>query len=61
MGTNGLIKSFSETIKNEAKEQNGKFLNMLLGALGACLLGNLLWDKGMKRSKTLSKKANIPR
>ena len=34
---------------------------MLLGALGASLLGNLSWGKGVKRSKTLSKKANIPR
>ena len=34
---------------------------MFLVALGARLLGNLLWDKGIKRSQTLSKKANIPR
>ena len=32
----------SETIKNEAKEQRGGFLSMLLGTLGASLLGNLL-------------------
>ena len=37
-----LIKSVREIIKNEAKEQKGGFLNMLLGALGASLLGNLL-------------------
>ena len=30
-----LIKSVSETIKNEAKEQKGGFLGMLLGTLGA--------------------------
>ena len=30
-----LIKSVSETIKNEAKEQGGGFLGMLLGTLGA--------------------------
>ena len=28
-----LIKGFSETIKNEAKEQKGGFLNMLSGTL----------------------------
>ena len=32
-----LIKSVSETIKNEAKEQKGGFLSMLLGTLGASL------------------------
>ena len=37
-----LIKGFSETIKNEAKEQKGRFLSMLLGALGSGLLENLL-------------------
>ena len=57
MGTNGLTEGFSETIKSEAKEQNSRFLCMLLGALGAILLGNLSWGKGVKSSKTLSKKA----
>ena len=41
-----LIKGVSETIKNEAKEQKGGFLGMLLGTLGASLLGNLLTGKG---------------
>ena len=40
-----LIKSVSETIKNEAKEQKGEFRGMLLGTLGASLLGNLLTGK----------------
>ena len=57
MGTNGLTEGFSETIKSEAKEQNSRFLCMLLRALGAILLGNLSWGKGVKSSKTLSKKA----
>ena len=39
------IKGVSETIKNEAKEQKEEFLSMLLGTLGAGLLGNLLTDK----------------
>ena len=37
-----LVKDVSEIIKNEAKEQKGGFLGMLLGTLGARLLGNLL-------------------
>ena len=41
-----LIKDVKETIKNEAKEQKGGFIIMLLGALGASLLGNLLKVKG---------------
>ena len=40
-----LIKGVSETIKNKAKEQKGGFLSMLLGAVGANLLGNLLAGK----------------
>ena len=40
-----LIKGVSETIKNEAKEQKGGFLGMLLGTLGASLLGKLLTGK----------------
>ena len=37
-----LSKGVSETIQNEAKEQRGGFLSMLLGTLGASLLGDLL-------------------
>ena len=40
-----LIKSVSKTVKNEAKEQKGGFLGMLLGTLGVRLLGNLLEGK----------------
>ena len=36
-----LMRDISETIKNEAKEQKEGFLSMLLGTLGASLLGNL--------------------
>ena len=45
-----LIKDVSKTIKNEAKEQKGRFLKILLGALCASLLGNLLTDKGIIRA-----------
>ena len=45
--SNILIKGFTKTIKNETKEQKGGFLSMLLGTLGASLIGNLLAGKGM--------------
>ena len=35
-----LIQRISETIKNETKEQKGRFLSMLLGTLAASVLGN---------------------
>ena len=37
-----LLKGASKSIKNETKEQRDGFLRMLLGTLGASLLGNLL-------------------
>ena len=43
-------KGVSETIENEIKEQRGGFLSMLLGTLGASLLGNLLTGKGIIRA-----------
>ena len=42
-----LIKGVSQTIKDEAKEQKGGFLGVLVGTLGASLLGNLLTGKGV--------------
>ena len=45
-----LLKGVSKTIENETKEQIGGFLSMLLGTLGASLLGNLLTGKGMMRA-----------
>ena len=46
-----LLKGISKTIENETKEQRGAFLGMLLGTLGASLLGNLLTGgKGMMRA-----------
>ena len=44
-----LMKGVSETIQNEAKEQKGGFLSMLLSTLGASLLGNLLTCKSTNR------------
>ena len=45
-----LLKGIAKTIKNETKEQKGGFLSMLLGTLGASLLGNLLSGKGLYRT-----------
>ena len=46
-----LLKEVSKTIENETKEQKGGFLSMLLGTLGASLLGNLLTGgKGIVRA-----------
>ena len=42
-----LLKGINETIKNETKEQKGGCLSMLLGTLGASLLGNILAGKGV--------------
>ena len=47
-----LLKGISETIQHEAKKQRGGFLSMLLGTLGAFLLGDVL-------SKCLSGKGVI--
>ena len=44
-----LLKGVSETIKNEAKEKKGGFLSMLLGTLGASLLGNMSAGKRVIR------------
>ena len=45
-----LLKRVSKTTENETKEQRGGFLSMLLGTLGASLLGNLLTGKGIMRA-----------
>ena len=45
-----LLKGVTKTIENETKEQRERFLSMLLGTLGASLLGNLLTGKGIMRA-----------
>ena len=45
-----LFKGVSETIQNDAKEQRGGFLSMLLGMLGTSLQGNILAGKGINRA-----------
>ena len=45
-----LLKGVTETVQNEVKEQKRGFLSMLLGTLGASLLGNILAGKGINRA-----------
>ena len=54
--SNILLKEVTKTIKNETKEQKGGFLSMLLGTLGASLLGNILAGKGIIRAGSGNKK-----
>ena len=56
---NILLKGVTKTIKNETKEQKGGFLSMLLGTLGASLLGNLLAGKGIVRAGSGNKKGKV--
>ena len=37
-----LLDGITKTVKNEVKEEKGGFLSVLLGTLGASLLGDLL-------------------
>ena len=55
--SNILLKGVTKTIKNETKEQKGRFLSMLLSTLGASLLGNLLTGKGIVRAGCGNRKA----
>ena len=48
--SNILLKGVTKTIDNETKVQKGGFLSMLLGTVGASLLGNLLTGKGIVRA-----------
>ena len=43
--SNILLKGVTEKIKSETKEEKGAFLSMLLGTLGASLLGNFFQEK----------------
>ena len=53
-----LLKEVNETIQNEAKEQKGGFLSMLLGTLGASLLRNMLAGEGINRAGYGNKKGD---
>ena len=55
-----LPEGVSETIPNEAKKQRAGFLNILLGTLGANLLGNIVTGKGAI-AKSVSKETKSKR
>ena len=58
-----LLKGVSETVQNEAKEQKGRFLRMMLGTLGASLLGNILAGKGAiatRQGQGINRTAKVP-
>ena len=46
-----LLEGVSKRIENEAKEQRGGFLCMLLGMLGASLLEDILTGRGINRAE----------
>ena len=54
--SNILLKGVTTTIKSKTKEQKGEFLSMLLGTLGAILLGNLLAGEIIVRDGSGNKK-----
>ena len=54
--SNILLKGVTETIEKETKEQKEGSLSMLLGTLGASLLGNLLTGKGIVKAGSGTKK-----
>ena len=45
-----LLRGTSNSIKNKTKKQEGGFLSMLRGTVGASLLGNLLTGSGLYRT-----------
>ena len=51
-----LLKGVTKTIKNETKEQKVGFLSMLLGSLGASLLGNMVVQEGIVRAGSGNKR-----
>ena len=54
-----LSDGITETVKHEVKEQKCGFLSMLLGTLGASLLGDLLTKKLSGRGVTKAGKGKI--
>ena len=56
-----LLEGVSETIQSEAKKQKGGFFSMLLGTLGASLLGDMLTGERIVRAGYGSKIKRIIR
>ena len=57
--SNILLKGVTKTIKNKTKEQKGGFLCILLGTLGASLLGNDLTGNGIIRAGSGKKEKEL--
>ena len=55
-----LLNGVTEKFQNEVKERKRRFLSMLLGTLGASLLGNILTGRGAM-AKSLSKETKSKR
>ena len=53
--SNTLLKGITKTTENGTKEQKGGFSGILLGNLGASLLGNIFTGKGILRPSYGSK------
>ena len=45
-----MLKGVTKTVRNEVKEQKGGYLSLLLGTLGASLLGNILAGRRINRA-----------
>ena len=56
-----LLKDITKTIEKKTNEQKGRFLEMLLGTLGACLVENMLAEKGVVRAGYGNKAQGIVR
>ena len=54
-----LLDGITETVKNEVREQKGGFFSMLLGTLGASLLGYLLTKKLSGRGVVRAREGTI--
>ena len=48
--SNVLIKGVTKTTEHETKKKRGRFLGMLLGTLGASLLGSMLAGEAIVRA-----------
>ena len=53
-----LVKGITETVQNKVKEQKGGFVSILLGTLGAILLGDLFIGKG-EMAKSVSEETKL--
>ena len=51
------LKGVTETVQNEVKEQKVGFLSIVLGTLGASLLGNILSGRGVNKKGRGEKRA----